>query len=95
MSSVAASVLLVCLATAPTCDQDHAEVYLQIRRGVCDFTEPTIRPYVEETMHYGNYSIVCQTREVADDWPDRTFKVEPIKPNRCLNRVCDQNGNPR
>lgn len=74
-----ASVLMVCLVTAPTCDQDHAEVYLQIRHGYCDFGEPVIKPYVDEAMHYGNYQIICASREAAPDWPDRTFKVPPIK----------------
>lgn len=80
MGSAAASVMLVCLATAPTCDQEHAEVYLQIRKGQCDFSDQLIKLYVDETMHYGNYLIMCSSAAVADDWPDRTFKVDPLKP---------------
>lgn len=80
MGSVAASVLLVCLTTAPTCDQEHSEVYLQVRRGVCDFDDPLIKPYLDETKHYGNYVIICSSAAAAPDWPDRTFKVEPLKP---------------
>lgn len=79
---VEASAVLVCLATAPFCDQEHSEVYVQIRRGTCDLTSPLIKPYLDETTHYGNYTIICTSAVGAPDWPDRTFKVDPIKPER-------------
>lgn len=85
MSQVIAGVILVCLATAPICDQDHAELMIQKRHGkACDTTDSLVSPYMKETIHYGNYQIICTSRGVADEWPNRTFKVEPLAPGTVL-----------